>query len=66
MRTFHRICIEDYCITAHNGDKLELKRGREYLTSDVRGGDKVVVYSTFWVPVPVDLFAGAKLFTPGP
>jgi len=64
MRTFHRVCIKDYCITAQNGDMLELKRGREYITSDVGSGDEVVVFSTFWVPIPVELFAGEKLFTP--
>ena len=64
MRTFSRICIKDYCIEAENGDKLELKRGKEYLTSDIKQGSQVVVFSTFWVPVPMELFAGEEIFTP--
>ena len=62
MQTFKRICIEDYAITAENGDCQTLVRGSEYITSVDRGGE-VTVFSTFWVKVPVHLFAGARQFT---
>jgi hypothetical protein len=62
MKTFYRICIKDYILEAENGDKLELKRGREYLTS-VEENDMVVVFTNFWVKVPVNIFAGEVEFT---
>lgn len=62
MKTYNRICICDHEVKAENGDCLSLKRGKEYLTSREQDG-KVVVFSTFWVPVPVELFAGAQVFT---
>jgi len=63
MRTFSRICIKDYMLEAANGDRLELRRGREYLTSDIDADREVTVFTSFWVPVPVELFAGEKVFT---
>ena len=64
MRTFHRICIEDYSIV-EGDDRLELKRGKEYTTSTEKDGC-VTVFSTYWAyGVPVSIFAGAKLFTEG-
>ena len=62
MRTFKRICIKDYELEAQNGDRLELERGHEYITSDEENG-KVVVFTNFWVGVPADLFAGSVQFT---
>jgi hypothetical protein len=62
MRTYKRICIEDYSLSAQNGDSITLKRGAEYITSDVEDG-LVTVFTNFWVPVPVSVFAGAKIFT---
>jgi hypothetical protein len=62
VKTFNRICIKDFVLTAQNGDCLQLQRGREYLTSPEENG-KVVVFTNFWVPVPVELFAGEKVFT---
>jgi hypothetical protein len=62
METYNRICIEDYTVKAENGDILELSRGEEYLTSTERDG-KVTVFSSYWVKVPAEIFAGAKLFT---
>jgi len=62
MRTFERICIEDYTVRAENGDTLTLRRGEEYITSAERDG-MVTVFSAFWVPVPAALFAGARVFT---
>lgn len=63
MKTYNRLCIKDYTVKARNGDCLELKRGKEYLTSEKQKGNKVVVFSKFWVPVPLSLFAGEVKFT---
>lgn len=62
MRTFERVCIEDYRLEAKNGDVLQLKRGQIYLTSEEHHG-VVTVFTRFWVPVPVRLFAGERVFT---
>lgn len=60
MRTFQRICVEDY--TIHDGEKqFTLQRGHEYTTSSVREEDGTVkVFSTYWVDVPVTIFAGVR------
>lgn len=58
MKTFSRICIKDYKIVAENGDTLELKRGTEYTTSEERADGTCVVFSRYWAPVPVEIFAG--------
>ena len=63
MKTYHRVCITDFTLTAKNGDTLSLKRGKEYLTSDVNKDGDVTVFTNFWVPVPVGLFAGERQFT---
>jgi hypothetical protein len=64
MKTFSRVCIKDYTVTALNGDTEEVKRGREYLTSDVQEGGRVVVFQgKFWASFPVELFAGEVKFT---
>ena len=60
--TYKRICIEDYLLVAENGDCLELRRGIEYITSKETQG-QILVYSSFWVLVPADLFAGELKFT---
>lgn len=57
METYRRICIEDFTLEAKNGDRLELKRGTEYLTSSIEPNQTVTVFTTFWVPVPVRIFA---------
>ena len=62
MRTYNRICIEDYEIEDSEGTKFNLKRGKEYLTSQEKNGE-VCVFSTYWVYVPSSLFAGERLFT---
>jgi hypothetical protein len=63
MRTYNRICIKDYTLSALNKDCLELKRGKEYLTSPAENGE-VTVFTNFWVKVPEEIFAGEVLFTP--
>ncbi len=61
-RTFQRICIKDYTLTAQNGDCLQLKRGKEYITSPEQDG-QVRVFSSYWAWVPADIFAGEQVFT---
>lgn len=62
MKTYQRICIKDYAVTAQNGDRFEIKRGKEYTTSSSESGE-VTVLSNFWVKVPTRYFAGSVLFT---
>ena len=60
MQTFNRICIEDYEIKDSEGTTFKLKRGKEYLTSPEDKG-LITVFSTYWVKVPVTLFAGEQI-----
>jgi len=62
MRTYKRICLKDYILEDSVGNKMELKRGQEYNTSEEKD-EKVVVFTNFWVKGPVELFAGEILFT---
>jgi hypothetical protein len=61
-KTYHRICVKDHVIEAQNGDRHEVKRGVEYLTSDDKGGE-VIVFGSFWTPFPADLFVAPERFT---
>ena len=64
MITFKRVCIKDHTIEDTNGDSFTLKRTKEYTTSPIREEDNtIMVFSTYWVRVPVDLFAGEVRFT---
>ena len=63
MTTFKRICIQDWEVTAKNGDHFEVERGKEYITSGEHGDGTVTVFGTFFVPVPRVYFAGEKRFT---
>ena len=62
MRTYSRVCIKDYTITAKDGKEAGIKRGKEYLTSENLSGE-VVVFQNTWVKFPVNCFAGEVLFT---
>ena len=62
METYKRICIKDFTLEDSEGSVLDLKRGQEYLTSREEKG-KVIVFTNYWVRVPVDIFAGEKIFT---
>ena len=62
MKMFKRICIKSDFVAAQNGDRQEIQRGREYLTSDEKDG-MVTVFATFWVPFKAELFAGKIEFT---
>lgn len=63
MRTFKRICIEDSVLEVENGDRMEIKRGEEYITSPVKADGTVIVFGARWAPFPVTLFAGERVFT---
>ena len=62
MTTFKRICVKAWETTDSNGGRFKVERGREYITSAVEDGH-IVVFSTFWVPVPASIFAGEERFT---
>jgi len=67
MKTFERVCITDYRIPTGNNESgasqyFRLLKDKTYLTSAVSNG-KVVVFSTYWVTVPIEIFAGEKEFT---
>jgi len=62
METFNRICIKDYQRIDNIGQVFNLKSGKEYLTSKDEDG-KVMVFSNYWVKVPVELFVGEIKFT---
>ena len=62
-RTLNRICIEDWEVTAENGDHFKVHRGNEYLTGPEREDGTVIVFSNYWVPVPVVNFSGERVFT---
>lgn len=63
MTTYHRVCIEDHVVLAQNGDRAEVTRGKEYLTSKVQADGQVIVFGQFWAPFPLSVFAAPKLFT---
>lgn len=63
MKTFNRICVKDHAIEALNGDRHEVKRGHEYLTSDVLDDGQVCVFGSFWTRFPADVFAAPERFT---
>lgn len=65
METFKRLCIRDYKVI--DGDKeFTVKRGKEYLTSDINAApvllgikpkkDCVTVFAKYWLTVPINYF----------
>lgn len=56
MKTTQRLCVEDWFVEATNGDRLDLKRGKEYTTSAAVMDGEVTVFSQFWVKAPVRIF----------
>ena len=57
MKTFKRICVMDYKITAENGDCFKVEKGKEYTMSAVNEMGYVLVMSNFWVTMPEEYFA---------
>lgn len=72
MKTYKRICIKDYEVYDKIGNHFKAERGKEYITSDINDApaigpeskeDSVIVFSNYWVPVPIEIFAGEIKFT---
>ena len=72
MKVYRRICIRDYSVSDEEGNTATVKKGKEYLTSEV--GDApcigpspvkghVIVFSDFWFPVPIHIFRERLEFT---
>ena len=61
--TYKRICIEDWWTEDRNGQRLELKRGTEYITSKMHDDGTITVMAGYWVRTPAAIWAGSKLFT---
>lgn len=62
METYYRICIKDFRLEDKMGNILNLKKGKKYLTSREED-EKVMVFTRFWVWVPLNIFANAERFT---
>ena len=63
MKTFKRTCIKSTVLNTH--DNFTLKLGKEYITSSVDNNGEVMVFSRYWLSVPVSLFAKERVFTKG-
>jgi len=74
MKTYRRICVKDYVIEDVEGTVFAIKRGQEYLTSapgeapaivcpEEAKSSHVVVFSKFWVAVPIEYFGGEIQYT---
>ena len=61
MKTYNRICIKDFYVS-DQAKTFVIYRSHEYLTSEEKNGF-VVVFGKSWVWVPVEYFAGEKVFT---
>jgi hypothetical protein len=55
VKVYSRTCVKDAFIEATNGDRQVLKRGQKY-TTDREINGRVMVFSTYWVNFPVELF----------
>jgi len=62
MKTFNRICLRDYFVDNGTAHSLNLKKGREYLTSSEENG-KVMVFTTYWAWIPTEIFSEGIEFT---
>jgi len=65
MKTFKRIANKDFLIEDSYGTEFKIIKGKEYRTSGVDESapvgpkpekDTVVVFSKYWVNVPIDVF----------
>jgi len=63
LKTLKQICLYDQTLVDSEGNKLELKRGQEYITGLPNLNNEVMVFSTYWVKVPANWFAGEQKFT---
>jgi hypothetical protein len=62
VRTFIRKCVKEF-----KQGNFELEINKEYLTSDIlrddREADRVMVFTKYWVRMPLEFFDGEKPFT---
>lgn len=58
VKVYKRICLYDHTITDDEGTSFTLKRGTEYTTSGPLEDGTVMVFSQYWVRVPLALFGG--------
>jgi hypothetical protein len=74
MKTFKRICLKDFTVTGTNGRACTIRRGKEYITSEVNESSSigpepiigyVVVFTNYWIHAPIEIFGGTILFTEG-
>jgi hypothetical protein len=63
MKTLIRYCIKNHTITDQQGNSFTVKSDREYTTSDVDENNTVVVFSDYWVRVPIEIFGHSRIFT---
>ena len=62
MKTMKRVCIKDHTVTDAEGTSFTIQRAKEYTTSVEKDG-MVLVFSRYWVTVPVSIFAGEVAYT---
>ena len=58
MKTFKRICIKDI-----NIEDCQLKKGEEYITTDIKNKNVIVFTSPSWLRVPASTFNNGEVFT---
>jgi len=63
MKTFNRVCIEDFTVVDADKNIAQVKRGQEYLTSEPYDDGTVIVFTNYWFKVPLIHFAGERKFT---
>lgn len=63
MQTFNRKCVKEKTFRDTIGNEFTLKKGETYLTSYENQGF-VMVFSTYWLLVPLYFFGDSEEFTP--
>jgi hypothetical protein len=58
MKTFNRKCVKDF----KQGD-FELKFNEIYLTSDILEDGRVMIFTKYWVRMPLNYFDEGDVFT---
>ena len=66
MKTYQRICIQDFMALDSKGNAFHIERGKKYTTSELEMSvsfgptpikGHVTVFGTMWVLVPIECFA---------
>ena len=55
-----QLCIKSFEVTDENGAYWKAEQGKKYTTSLPKEDGNVVVFSNYWVSVPVDHFVPAE------